>query len=383
VKAWNKRGFTLIELMVALVVAGVLMATLVGISGSVQRSFGRSKDIIELQANLRFAMHSLVDDFSRAAYMYSPNPDNQTLPPKDRRTVGLLPLPAEEMAAVAFDNATDKFTLLGNYVSSRDYRWNLDDSVIRSRNGLLAGPPGSGAELLSGFGDANDMAFERDFNDVFCPGVLVRLDRGDSYSYHTVATAAAGNYGITLNPNPDRGGKVLGSERWINPITPVGYQMVQDPIYQSPYTGGVLEAQRWVLNRTSRECRNGVATDVVTEVVDFLMPPTSASPGFVISPYYDESVSGEADKICGKAYMPDVSVPPRAISGVNPIDPVRIRAVVIVLRGRGEMEDPGLTVYHPDHSVDLDGNLLNGLAPVRTQRTVVKMRNIGHSFCVM
>lgn len=378
-KARNKRGFTLIELMVALVVAGVLMATLVGISGSVQRSFGRSKDIIELQANLRFAMHSLVDDFSRAAYMYSPNPDNQTLPPKDKRTEGLLP--PEATSAIDYNNTNDTFTLLGNYVSSRDYRWNLDDSVIRSRNGLLAGPPGSGAELLSGFGDPNDMAFERDFKDVFCPGVLVRLDRGNGYSYHTVATSAPGSYGITLNPNPDRGGKVLGSERWINPITPVQYQMVQDPIYQSPYTGAVLEAQRWVLNRISRECRNGVATDVVTEVVDFLMPPTSASPGFFVSPYYDESPSDQADKICGKVYEPDVSQPTRAISA-QPIDPVRLRAVVIILRGRAETEDPGLTVYHPDHSVDLDGNPLNGMAPVRTQRTVVKMRNIGNSYCL-
>jgi len=67
VKLKYTRGFTLIELMVALVVAGLLMGVLVGLSGAVQKSLGFSKEITELQANLRFAVKTVVDDISRVA----------------------------------------------------------------------------------------------------------------------------------------------------------------------------------------------------------------------------------------------------------------------------------------------------------------------------
>lgn len=81
-------GFTLIELLVALVVSGLLMASLVGISGAVQKSFSRSKDVAELQSNLRFAMKLLVQDFGRVGFMYSPNPSHQAVGiiPGDPRT---------------------------------------------------------------------------------------------------------------------------------------------------------------------------------------------------------------------------------------------------------------------------------------------------------
>ena len=369
----RREAFTLIELMVAMVVAGVLMATLVGISGSVQRSFGSSKDIIELQANLRIAMHGLVEDLGRAAYMYSPDPVHNM----DKRTLGIPPAEAEQ--AVDYDVTNNILTLRGNYVSSRDYLWNLDDLDIRCRNGMKFD-----ALCCDVFGtgpDCFDFPFADgpEFGDVFCAGEVVRLDVGNGYySYHTINVANASGMTITLTPVPIRADKVQGSDRWISPMTTVQYQMTNDPAYTPPYGTPTMEAQRWSLVRMSDDCRGTQAA----EVADFLLPPTAAAPGFTIQPYNVVPSGGVVPEVCMTEFGFELEDESKAITAANSIDPVALRAAAVILRGRVETEDPALTVTHPDHSVDLDGNPANGLAHVRVERTMIQLRNMGITYCV-
>lgn len=369
----RREGFTLIELMVSLVVAGVLMATLVGISGTVQRSFGRSKDIIELQANLRIAMHGLVEDISRAAFMYSPNPAQGV----DRRTVGIPPAQAQQ--AVDFDITNDIFTLRGNYVSSRDYKWSLDEWDIRCRNemkfdALCCDAFGTGPDCFDfPFGDGPG------FEDVFCTGEVVRLDVGNGqFSYHTINAASAAGMTLNLSPAPVRTDKVQGSFRWISPMTTVQYQMTNDPAFTPPYATPTMDAQRWSLVRVSDDCRGTQAA----EVADFLLPPTSAAPGFTIEPYNITVAGGVVPQVCMTEFDFTVDADPTPIAAGTPIDPAALRAVAVILRGRVETEDPALTVLHHDHSVDLDGNPANGLAHVRVERTMIQLRNMGLTYCV-
>ncbi len=370
-KARRQEAFTLIELMVSLVVAGILMAALVGLSGTVQRSFGRSKDIIELQGNLRIAMHGLVEDIGRAAYMYSPDPDRNV----DSRTQGFLP--ADAGASVGFDLGNGMFTLRGNYVSSRDYLWNLDDSNIYCRNGMrydanCCDPFGLGVEPFQiPFGDGPG------FDQVFCPGELVRVDIGNGqFSYHIVNSATKPT--VTLAPAPVRTDQVQGEFRWISPVTTVQYQMINDPLYARPYTGAVPAVDRWVLQRISTDCR-GVQT---ADVADFLLPPAAAAPGFVIAPYNITAIAGPVTQICLPDFDFAVDAVPTPITAATPIQPASLRAIAVILRGRTEMEDPALTVAHPDHSVDLDGNPANGMAHVRAERTMIQLRNLGITYCV-
>lgn len=371
-KARRREAFTLIELMVSLVVAGVLMAALVGISGTVQRSFGRSKDIIELQANLRLAMHGLVEDISRAAYMYSPNPD----PIRDNRTRGILPTDATE--AVEFNLASSMLTLRGNYVSSRDYRYNMTSGNILCRNNLEFDCT-TRCEL-DGVRDPFDAPFADgpDFGAVFCTGEMVRLEVGDgSFAYHTV-NSVAGN-SLTLAPTPVRADQVRGEDRWISPVTTVEYQMINDPLYDRPYTGAALELDRWMLHRITTDCQGSVTC----EVVDFLLPPASATPGFMVEPYYISTGGAVAiNQVCMPDFGFTVDAASTPVTAGTPIDPLRLRAFAVILRGRTEMEDPALTVAHPDHSVDLDEDPANGMAHVRVERTMVQMPNMGINFCV-
>jgi hypothetical protein len=86
--------------------------------------------------------------------------------------------------------------------------------------------------------------------------------------------------------------------------------------------------------------------------------------------------------ICKVPYNPSIEDNFKDVTAADPVDPLRVRALVITLRGRTEMEDPAMTVVHPEHSIDLDGVPDNGLATVRVERTVVELRNFAITLCL-
>jgi hypothetical protein len=122
--------------MAALVVGGLLMAMLVALAGSVQQSYGQTKGITELQSNLRFAMRTMVEDFHRVNFQYTPDPelDPYRFGPS-LSTVGSSP------NAIVYDNTAgaEALILRGNFVSSRDYRFaiNVNNTIqVLCRNGM-------------------------------------------------------------------------------------------------------------------------------------------------------------------------------------------------------------------------------------------------------
>jgi prepilin-type N-terminal cleavage/methylation domain-containing protein len=369
----RRDAFTLIELMVSLVVAGLLMSALVALSGTVQRSFGRSKDIIELQANLRFAMNRMVDDVTRAAYMHSPNPQHAV----DGRTLGVIPPSAD--VAIEYDGPNTPLTLRGNYASSRDYLLDLDDGKIVCRNQAPYNLTTKMCETSLGSYDPYHEPFSDGpgFTDVFCPSELIRLDDGEGhYYYHEVGVATPGDYSLTLqNPSVNRA-QLPGRYQWISPITEVIYRLDHDNTYTSPYGAGDPK-DRWILVRQSNDCRGAVSA----EIAEFLLPPTAAVPGLEIQQYEDTGI-GASVGICKVPYNPSIEDNFKDVTAADPVDPLRVRALVITLRGRTEMEDPAMTVVHPEHSIDLDGVPDNGLATVRVERTVVELRNFAITLCL-
>ena len=128
----NKQaGFTLIELMVALVVSGILMASLVSLSGSVQRSFGQTQDTLDLQSRLRYAMKRMVDDITRAGYMASPRAKREVDCRADITSLDLG-------SALQFQSAPQggfELSMRANYLSSQRLRF-LVDPVNRTRGEL-------------------------------------------------------------------------------------------------------------------------------------------------------------------------------------------------------------------------------------------------------
>jgi hypothetical protein len=340
----------------------------------VQKSYGRSKDIIELQANLRFAMKILVDDLTRAAYMFSPDAANDGChrygsPPDTSWS------PTASWAAIEYDAATNTLTLRGNYLSSNDYRMVLDginQGTIQCRDGSTLTTNDSDPDLAScGAGaytpvdptpDQANIPFRtsEEFKFLFPDGLLFRLDaEGRRYTYHYV-TSRSGTQ-LTFSPDLDRD-KVRGHFKWINPVGTIRYRVVEK-------TAG---SGNWVLQRITVDADD--QEEHPTEIADFLLPPDDAdTPGLSIQVYNDAGGG-----ICQPPWQPIVSAPV-ALSGA--VNPATARAMVVTLRGRTATEDPDFTLDATDTAsgnfgFDVDATQA-GRAYVRTESTTIELRNLG------
>lgn len=66
-------GYTLVELMVAVIITSIVVSALYSVSRSATETFNQQQRTAEMQLRLRFAMEQLRADLSRAGYMATPN----------------------------------------------------------------------------------------------------------------------------------------------------------------------------------------------------------------------------------------------------------------------------------------------------------------------
>ncbi len=387
VPAGGRGGFTLIELMVALVVGGMLMATLVGMSAAIQKSAGWSRELSDIQANLRLAMKAISDDLLQAAFMA---PADMTLEQcKYPGQFGGGPTPPP---AIAWDNGTRKLSLSGNLASSREFLIDLQgnpatQATVMCRNGMPFEP------VLNCGGDRDAMPFgfysaipaeqaafnAQQFNRVFCNGQLFRINRGSGvYGFFNVQAPVPATFSFQLNPSINRDHEAFGVAtkgdrgKWVNPITSLEYQAV--PAGIPPGTRGVA------LRRTQTVC----GTPEVRDLVEFLLPVNGTQwDGFQVQVYPEPNPPAT---YCGprpaSSIDPnDPTQPPQAATAAN-MNPVRARAILVTLRARTVTEDPKFFIQGygandaQNFGFDLDGDPSNGLARVRTESTLIQLKNL-------
>ena len=123
-----QRGYTLVELLIAMLITSVTVLALYQVSRSATETFNQQQRAAEMQLRLRFAMESLRADISRAGFMMSPNSatDIRVCP---RPTVPLQAIEVVRDALPAIPLATDnafvrpmRLRMLGNYTSLDEYR---------------------------------------------------------------------------------------------------------------------------------------------------------------------------------------------------------------------------------------------------------------------
>jgi prepilin-type N-terminal cleavage/methylation domain-containing protein len=386
----RRGGFTLIELMVSLVVGGLLMATLVAFSGAVRKSFARSKDVSELQANLRFAMKVLVDDLSRVSYRISPYPE------KDESHICMncnVPLASWHMGpAIGVSAAADgtmQLNLIGNYLGSREYVFNLFSGELACNNqdfidqskpiGQWCPYPGSENAITQRTNFNNPFMDGPSFGSAFIPDNIVFIKdlKSERGSYHRLSNVSVNTLAIELDPAIDHQ-YLQGNFGRVTPIGKVDYQLRARP-------DGV-----WVLERLWTD----VAQNNTMEVAEFLLPyDDTDAPGLEIRAVWDQSDQFNEEFWKSGGYWEPVldfgdnlnqlQVFPQA-DELAPGQLMRMRALIVTIRGRMPTEDPGFVLgnYAAEPEVaknfgyDLDGDPSNGLARVRVERTMIDLRNI-------
>lgn len=122
------RGYTLVELLVAMLITSVTVVALYQVSRSATETFNQQQRAAEMQLRLRFAMETLRADIARAGFMMSPN--TATDPRVCPRP--MVPLQALEIGhdttnptPLASDNAfvnPVRLRMIGNYTSLDEYR---------------------------------------------------------------------------------------------------------------------------------------------------------------------------------------------------------------------------------------------------------------------
>lgn len=238
----HRRGFTLLELMVALVITGLVIAALFTLGGASARHFHEQQRIGVTQRSVRMAMDRLRRDFARAGYLGVPDTSSNRVrmcpTPAVPRRVQAIWFANDDMAGNgALDSvnraanltSADRVRLTGNYETGESY-------LVRSFDGA-----GNTVFLQTDW-----IAFRRSFVNqtgampvvdtvrfasVFAPGRMLHIESPNGFHFMVHITAAVldatgATASISISPgvgtdNPCLRG--LGRGAIVTPISEVEY----------------------------------------------------------------------------------------------------------------------------------------------------------------
>jgi prepilin-type N-terminal cleavage/methylation domain-containing protein len=248
------RGFTVVELMVALTVGGIAVSSLYAVGSASTRHFREQQRISTTQSSLRSAMNQIKRDFARAGFLGTPNASLQSefcgTRPGGAINVTTGAVDTGRLAAisslqknVALPNQLDPdglnpvlariddVTLIGNYSTTGEY-----STVTLSGNRTTASIPYTTQSFRRDFTNwfaANGLAAGTCDNtavaNVFLPGRLVRVrNMLDTSSYAIINTAqcnnGTGTADIAMTSAVPSQCNATGG--WISPLNVIRYRAV-------------------------------------------------------------------------------------------------------------------------------------------------------------
>lgn len=383
----RRAGFTLVELMVALTIAAVVIATIYTLVGSSARNFHEQQRVGQTQLSTRLALDRLRRDIERAGLHGTPNS-------RLERQFGaaVAPFAAVQLAdtnsasRAALDtmqggpaNTTvqaDVLTLTGNYTTS-------DAFLVRMLNGA-----GNAAELqvtwqgfrraFANYNDATGATFDAAvFREVFAVGRLLHLTMVNGNHYFVTVTGAtltgAGPTTIAqvaFNPPLPVGGLGvggLGEGATIAPLTQVQYRIAAIPDDAVGPTRGDPAV-------------TGINTGLVRTETNVLTTAQINPPRTIL----EWAVHFDVDAIVDTAIRPAIPAPAfvadAAAATAITNRPESVRALIVEIGARTPDQDPSLPWVAPTATADLAMFRVftnrPGAARVRTGRLEISLPNL-------
>lgn len=226
-RLFDERGFTLIELMVALAIGAIAITSVYAVGVASSHQFREQQRVSNLQSSLRIAMHRLKRDIGRIGYHATRNinqPGETCMV-----TQNVMPIQLNEEADIALVQTddfsanvlhADQMTLVGNYATRSEY--------------LIDGLDNIGASAQGAYLQTEWQAFRRDFvnpaswgqpftmsmlsttfQTVFKPLRWMRLQNQDGFKFFVTITGTNATQGLprvdfTSNPTLPIGSACVG-----------------------------------------------------------------------------------------------------------------------------------------------------------------------------
>lgn len=186
----GQAGFTLMELMVALVAGLIAITTIYSISSASARHFHEQQRVAQTQMSLRMAMMQIRDDFERAGLFGTPNSARE----KRCRT------PVSELSALSFQNnadtavlpnaavngvTADRIQLTGAYATAASYMVGTTDN-----SGGTFFLQKSWQAFRRDFGVFGTSFRDDDFTDAFAAGRIAHIINSQGMHFFTSITGS-------------------------------------------------------------------------------------------------------------------------------------------------------------------------------------------------
>jgi len=277
-KHGSRSGFTLVELMIALVAGAFAVAAVYYLNGVSSRAFSEQMRVSDTQMSLRSAMEQLRRDFTRAGYLATPDSDQS---PGCSGAVGGVSTRRVRAVQIAYDGSntgdaatllgapgtnrtrTDAVDLWGNYASADAYL--VDPNFTNT--GSIAFQTTSEAFRRSFFdpqpANAPAVYNAARFAAVFAPGRMVRVEHNGRFFYRDIVAvtntlASPPSVQIATLPN------CFEPTAWsaISPMMHYQYRVESDAAadlarLKTPTASAILGSRRTMLVR--REVRDSLA----------------------------------------------------------------------------------------------------------------------------
>lgn len=406
----SRRGFTIIELLVAIVVAAMALVGIYYYYATVQHAMREQGRISQAQLEARLGIELVSADLQRAGYLATPNSDRD---PLVCRPEGMTPLrvhpivfrnggaagaifaPNATTPSVSVPNAAqnanvspDDVILYGNYLNANEYlaeTINSAASTIRLQPLLVYQDPGvadGGAAVPATLTDA-------EFRQLFPTTAFLRIVNRHGFTQFTRITAVSGfaTRTLTVSPAPIQfsPATACGVEGFcegcrVNVVNGVWYRIEQRAAADDPGTPEdertVTDLVRYMVDQ-NRAPIAATREVVVQYAVDFQVWFRAAQPGAGGTATFDINLS------------PDIPADGTVVIGgaVNPPDgtltgrPEAIRSAIVRVTVRTRTEDSKFPFQaRPDRQQRLKAWEIfpsaEGAAHVRTYTTEVEMPNI-------
>lgn len=388
----TKAGFTLIELMVALVAGVIAITTIYFVGSASARHFHEQQRIAQTQMSLRMGMEQLRRDVQRAGFLGTPNSRRETRcgtpPPREVQALEFLNDDQTAVLPNAAQNGVtaDTLRLTGNYATGDSY-------FVSS---LTAG--GNGVHLQTSW-----HGFRRDFGDpvnadrfdaVFRPGRMLHLTTLQGKHFFVQITGAdPGRAQVDFNPALPLGGACTGGladGAVVAPLSRIEYSvqnLANDAAGQSLAPEGDPAAAAFRGEAAAQLVRREIdfggnpvpnSERIVLEhvaMVDYQFLVDTAGPGLApnLAVLADQNANGQlGDVNANAAFRPET-----------------VRSVRVSLSARTVEQDPRFpwvasaagapaTGVAPTRYKVVPGDEFQGAARVRTLRTEIFLPNVAN-----